>query len=192
MGKNLSQNAESCVFNNGHSTGYLRLERGTRHGDPLSVYLSSFCRNIVRIRNNDDIKGICLGHNEIKLSAYADDAYFLTSDVRSLALIFQTCETFKVYYSSLKLNLEKSDACWIGAKRGSKEIKINCKSEACWICTKRGSKETKINCKWIDLNCNAIETKISALKVNWVKRLSDSNFHSWKIIPAILFQILVD
>ena len=52
-------------------------------------------------------------------------------------LIFQTCETFQVY-SSLKLSLEKSKACWIGAKRGSKE--------------------TPINCKWIDLNCNAIRT----------------------------------
>ena len=69
------------------------------------------------------------------LSDYADDADFFTSDVRSLALIFQTCETFQVY-SSLKLNLEKSEACWIGAKRGSKEIPITC--------------------KWIDLNCNAI------------------------------------
>ena len=52
-------------------------------------------------------------------------------------LIFQTCETFQVY-CSLKLSLEKSKACWIGAKRGSKE--------------------TPINCKWIDLNCNAIRT----------------------------------
>ena len=31
------------------------------------------------------------------------------------------------------------------------------------------------------------QTKISALKVTWVKRLLDSNFHSWKIIPTILF-----
>ena len=40
--------------------------------------------------------------------------YLLTrifsSDVRSLALIFQTLEPFQVY-SSLKLNLEKSEAC---------------------------------------------------------------------------------
>ena len=90
-----------------------------------------------QIRNNDDIKGIRLGDNEIKLSAYADDADFLTSDVRSLALIFQTCETLQVY-SSLKFNLEKSEACWIGPKRRSKE--------------------TSINCKWIGLNCNAIRT----------------------------------
>ena len=32
-----------------------------------------------------------------------------------------------------------------------------------------------------------METKIFALKITWVKRLLDSNFHSWKIIPTILF-----
>ena len=51
------------------------------------------------------------------------DADFLTSVVRSLALIFQTCETFQLC-SSLKLNLEKSEACWIGAKRGSKKPQL--------------------------------------------------------------------
>ena len=33
---------ESCVMNNGHSTGYFPLERGTRQGDPLSAYLLPF------------------------------------------------------------------------------------------------------------------------------------------------------
>ena len=31
------------------------------------------------------------------------------------------------------------------------------------------------------------ETKICALKVAWVTRLLDDNFHPWKIIPTILF-----
>ena len=33
------KNAESCVINNGHSTGYFSLKRGTRQGVPLSAYL---------------------------------------------------------------------------------------------------------------------------------------------------------
>ena len=37
--KTLFNNAESCVMNNGHSTGYFPLRRGTRQGDPLSAYL---------------------------------------------------------------------------------------------------------------------------------------------------------
>ena len=71
----------------------------------------------IQIRENPDIKGIHIGTEEIKLSAYADDADFLTPDVKSLELIFQTCKTFQSF-SSLKLNLNKSEACWIGAKRG--------------------------------------------------------------------------
>ena len=30
---------ESCIVNNGHSTGYFQLSRGSRQGDPLSAYL---------------------------------------------------------------------------------------------------------------------------------------------------------
>ena len=69
----------------------------------------------IQIRENLEIKGIHIGNEEIKLSAYADDADFLTPDVNPLELIFQTCETFQSF-SSPKLNLEKPEACWIGEK----------------------------------------------------------------------------
>ena len=76
-----------------------------------------------------------MGGHEIKLSANADDASFLTPDTESLKSIFQTCATFQLY-SALKLNLEKSKAYWIGIKKESNE--------------------TPVNCKWVDINCNAI------------------------------------
>ena len=62
------------------------------------------------MRENDDINGIKIDDREIKLSAFADDADFLIANVKSLKLIFDICSRFQSY-SSLKLNLEKSEAC---------------------------------------------------------------------------------
>ena len=88
--------AESCVMNNGSSTGYFYLERGTRQGDPISAYLFILALKIlfIQIWDNHRIKGIMIDGQEIKLSAYADDGNFLTTNVQSLNLIFNTCETF--------------------------------------------------------------------------------------------------
>ena len=51
----------------------------------------------IQIRENEEVKGIRIGDNEIKLSAYADSADFLRSDVSSLKTIFQTCATFQLF-----------------------------------------------------------------------------------------------
>ena len=98
-------------MNNGHSTGYFPLERGTGQGDPLSAYLFILCVEslFIQIQEDENIKGIVIGDHKIKLSAYADDAEFLTPDVKSLQTILQTCTTFQLYFS-LKLNLDKSEA----------------------------------------------------------------------------------
>ena len=111
--RTIFKNAESCVMNNGNSTGYFPPERGTRQGDPLSAYLFILCVEtlFIQIRENEEVKGIRIGDNEIKLSAYADDADFLTSNVSLLETIFQTCAASQLY-SSLKR--EKSETCWIG------------------------------------------------------------------------------
>ena len=80
--RTLFKNAESCVMNNGHSTGYFPLERGTRQGDPLSVHLFILALEImfIQIRDNDQIKGLKIDDSVIKLSAYAEDTYFIALD----------------------------------------------------------------------------------------------------------------
>ena len=120
-------NAESCVMNNGNATGYFLLKRGTRQGDPLSAYLFIFVLEIllIQIRNNKDINGLVIYNWDIKLSACADDSNFFVINTKSLRLIFNIFESFKEF-SSLKLNLGKSEACWIGSVKGRSDKPANC------------------------------------------------------------------
>ena len=73
------------------------LNRGTRQGDPLSAYLFILVLEVmlIQIRENDNIKGINVGNFDIKLSAFADDTYFLTLDTQSLRHIPETCSVFE-------------------------------------------------------------------------------------------------
>ena len=80
---------------------------------------------LIQIRENANIKGIIIDETEIKLSAYADDGNIFVIDVQSLQLIFLMCNQFREF-SSLKLNLEKSEACWIGKAKGREDKPIDC------------------------------------------------------------------
>ena len=134
-------------MNNGSSTGYFYLERGTRQGDPISAYLFILALEIfIQIKDNHHINGIMIDGQEIKLSAYADDGNFLRTNVHSLNLIFNTCETLE-HFSSLKLNLENLrhvGLVLLEAKR--------------WIGSVRGKDDKPINCRCIDLNTDKVRT----------------------------------
>ena len=125
--KTFLKDSESFVMNNGDSSGYFPLNRGTRQGDPLSAYLFILVLEVmlIQIRENDNIKGINVGNFDIKLSAFADDTYFFTLDTQSLRYILETCSVFEDY-SSLKLNLDKSQGCWIGAAKGKLDKPLEC------------------------------------------------------------------
>ena len=80
----------------------------------------------IQIRYNDQIKGLKINDNIMKLSVYADDTYFISLDVPSLQQVFIICNTFEEF-SSLKLNLDKCQACWIGSAKSKLDTLIDCK-----------------------------------------------------------------
>ena len=43
-----------------------------------------------------------------------------------MELVLTTCDTFQEF-SSLKLNKEKAEACWIGSKKHDKDKLLNCR-----------------------------------------------------------------
>ena len=88
------QRQQLCVMNNGFSTGYFNLDRGTRQGDPLSAYLFILCLEVllVRIRNDASVRGFKFDKTEIKLTSFADGVTFLVKDVSSVKRIGRQIE----------------------------------------------------------------------------------------------------
>ena len=113
-------NISSCVTNCGYSSEHFNISRGVRQGCPLSAYLFIVVAEIlsIKIRNNNNIKGITIGEQEIKVIQMADDTTNLLKDERSLEETLNILEKF-YSYSGLKLNLSKCEAMWIGNKRDS-------------------------------------------------------------------------
>ena len=120
-------NIQSCVMNNGISTGYFPIKRGVRQGDPLSsiLFVISMEVLLINIRENNDIRGININQgNTLKLSCYADDLTCFPGDIESAKNILQILDDFHSC-SSLKVNVEKTEAMWLGSARNSSEKPLN-------------------------------------------------------------------
>ena len=115
-------------MNNGKSTGYFSLNRGKRQGDPLSSYLFILALEtlFVSIRSDRGINGFRVRNIEIKLTAYADDTTFFVRDAQSLRRILKIMKKFEVF-SSLKIDVEKCVAGWIGKAKNCVTKIISCK-----------------------------------------------------------------
>ena len=66
-----------------------------------------------QIRNNVNIRGINIKNLEVKMCIYADDITLFLNSLDSLQHVLNTFDLFSKY-SSLNLNVNKSEISWIG------------------------------------------------------------------------------
>jgi hypothetical protein len=121
----LYENTESCIINNGHCSKFFSLNRGMRHGDPLSPYLFILALELMSAAIKNDttrsINGMKINNSENLLSQYADDSsLILDGGDDSLRKSLYILEKFSEC-AGLKANLDKTEAIWIGSKVYSKE-----------------------------------------------------------------------
>ena len=124
----LLNDQQSCVMNNGTTTGYFNLNKGIRQGESLSAYLFALAIEVlfIMIRENVDIKGLNLFGTEVKLTICADDTTLSLKDLSSLKVLLQTFEKFE-RVASLKRDLVKSEICGIGVKKGCRWRSVDAK-----------------------------------------------------------------
>ena len=110
---------ESCIMNNGHSTGYFALSSETRQGDSISAYLFILVMEVlfIEIRGNKNIRGLKKFDYEIKLTSFADDVTYFLRDTTSIKHLLSLLR-YSHQFTSLKINHEKSEICGIGSKKG--------------------------------------------------------------------------
>ena len=109
------KNISSCVLNKGFATSSFAVERGVRQGDPLSAYLFIIALEVlcVNIRNSNDIRGIKVDNEEIKVSLFADDLTGFLKDDLSLTNFLKLIEDYGTC-SGLKVNHEKTELLLLG------------------------------------------------------------------------------
>ena len=101
--KLIYNDGKSCITNNGHISEKFTLYRSCRQGDPISqlCFILVLQLLFIVIRGDPNIRGVKILNNEIKITAYADDAsYFLrdrpSAELMSLIHISETTRLLSI------------------------------------------------------------------------------------------------
>ena len=117
--KILLQNQESCIVNEGTTTNYFKLEKGSRQGDPISAYLFILVLEILFlfIKESKKINGLNIFYKTFLYTAYANDTTFFLKDTKSVTELMNIFDTF-LKFSGLKPNKSKCGIAGIGPLKG--------------------------------------------------------------------------
>lgn len=125
-------NISSCVMNFGFSSAYFEIQKGVRQGDSLSPYIFLLALELLthKIRENNEIRGIRFGEQDIKLVAFADDTTVFLRDETDATKLFKILQKFEKV-SGLKINRGKSEGFWLGAQKNSYHRPLGIKWKTC-------------------------------------------------------------
>ena len=132
MGECFFPDVESAILNNGFSTNWIKPTSGLRQGCPLSPFLFILTAELMlsKIRQSENLKGITLCNNEIKVSQFADDTNLFCADPPSLENVLLLLGEFGKI-SGLKLNIDKTKAMWLGRWANNRNNPLNLKWVHC-------------------------------------------------------------
>ena len=174
--KILNTKFRASILQSGFLSEQFDIQRGCRQGDPIAPYLFILCAEIlaILIKQNKNIKGICIENTEHKISQYADDTSLaLDGSPQSLFAALDTIEYFSTF-SGLRINSSKTKIVWIGSKKFSDQVFHHTRWKLVW-----GS--TTFNLLGINFSVNLSEIedinfgiqipKIVALIEQWKRRV---------------------
>lgn len=113
--KTLFADIKTCIYNSGFSSGFFAPTRGIRQGCCCSPSLFVIAVELlaIMVRKSEDIKGICIADQQLKISHYADDATFFVKDPSSLTNLLHLLDVF-AGFSGLRVNNSKSHILLLG------------------------------------------------------------------------------
>ena len=87
----------SCITNYRHSSSYFHIHRGVRQGDSLSPYLFILCLELLslKIREDNQIRGITVDETQIKLITFADDTTAFVRNEKDAKRMFKLLHGFE-------------------------------------------------------------------------------------------------
>ena len=108
--KILFNGRKSCISNNGFISEKFNIKRSTMQGDPLSplVFILALELLFIAVRSDENIRGVKVEGQEIKLSAYADDSSYMVRDESSGINLLSTIGAFSKIFG-IQVNRSKSE-----------------------------------------------------------------------------------